>query len=80
MADGVGWVPIEAKVAACDGQVRRDGKFFVLFWLQQGTVITNAQVQSSPGHFCHPVAYPGEQRQFAWFGFRNQRLMPHSRL
>ena len=66
MADGLGRVPIEAEVAAVDGEIGSDGQLFAGAKAEQGAVVTNAQPQREVRRFERAGANPGQQRQLAW--------------
>jgi hypothetical protein len=47
MADGFGLMPVEAEVAAGDGEVGGDGEFFAGTRAEQGAVVADAESQGA---------------------------------
>jgi hypothetical protein len=43
MADGLGWVPVKAEVAAGDGEIGRNREFFIRSGTKEGAVVANAE-------------------------------------
>jgi hypothetical protein len=67
MADGFGWVPIEAEVAAGDGEVGGDGQFLAWTQADEGAVVANAQAQTATGDVWRSGANLGEKSSFSLF-------------
>jgi hypothetical protein len=63
MADCLGSVPVEAKVAAGDGEIGGDGQLLAWAEAKQGAVVANAQPQPGSGRFGRASANSGEQGQ-----------------
>jgi hypothetical protein len=79
MANRFRLVPVEAKVTACDRQIRRHGHFLALSWSQQSAIVAYAQAKATlcgPG--C-PLPNHGKQGEFACRtkGARMGRFYPH---
>jgi hypothetical protein len=65
MADGLGRMPVEAKVAAGDGEVGGDGQFFAGTRTDQGAVVADAQAENCSGGPARTAANQAQQSQFA---------------
>ena len=70
MADGLGRVPVEAEVAAGDGEVGGDGQVVAGVGAEEGAVVADAQKQVGVGCLSRAGANPGEQGQLAGGGRR----------
>ena len=79
MADGLGRVPVEAEVAAGDGEVGGDGQLLAGSKVEQGAVVADAQAQRGTRRSGRAGANPGEQRQLARFAGtrRFHAIRPH---
>ena len=62
MADGFRRVPIEAEVAAGDGEIGGDGQFLAGAQAEQGAVVADAQPQRGIRRSGRAGANPGQQR------------------
>ena len=65
MADGFGRMPVEAEVAAGDGEVGGDGQLFAGTRTEQGAVVADAQTEGGSGGLARTPADPAQQSQFA---------------
>jgi hypothetical protein len=68
MADGLGRVPVEAEMAAGDGEVGGDGQFFTAPWTEKGAVIADAEPKRCAGRLAGSGADVADQVQFAGIG------------
>jgi hypothetical protein len=80
MADGFRLVPVEAKVAARDGEVGRDGQFLTGPRSQESTVVSDTETQAdSPGGATGAVPYLTQEGELTAFhhGSRMGLLSAH---
>jgi uncharacterized protein len=68
VADGFGRMPVEAEVAAGDGEIGGDGQFLARAQAEQGAVVADAEAQSAAGHLRRATADLAEQGQFTLLG------------
>ena len=65
MADGFGRVPVEAEVAAGDGEVGGDGQLFATARTEQGAVVADAEVDRAERGLSRAASDLAEQGLFA---------------
>jgi len=80
MANGFGRVPVEAEVAAGDGEVGGDGEFFAGTGTEQGAVVADAEAQEARGGLCRAAADLAEQGQFPELAYVQRDGLPRSHL
>jgi hypothetical protein len=76
MADGFGRVPVEAEVAAGDGEVGGDGQFFAGTRTEQGAVVADAEAEDGAEGLGCAAADLAEQSQFAAMAVAWQGIGP----
>ena len=69
MGDGFRLLPVEAEVAAGDGEVGCDGDFLATARAKQGAVVADAKAQHAQGGLRRTAADVAEQGQFTRLGF-----------
>ena len=65
MTDRFGRVPVEAEVAASDGEVGSDGQLLAGPKPEQGAVVADTQPQAAASGLRRPAANLGKQGQFS---------------
>jgi hypothetical protein len=71
-------VPVEAEVAAGDGEVGGDGQFFATAWAEQSAVVADSEAQGAQRGLRRTIADVAEQGLFTWFAFDNGTGRPGS--
>jgi hypothetical protein len=69
MADGFRLMPVEAEVAAGDGEVSGDGQFLATARAEQGAVVADAKTEGAQGGLRRTAADLAKQGQFTRLGF-----------
>ena len=65
MSDRLGRVPVQEKMAAFDGEIGGDGKFFAGAGPEQGAIVPDAESNLRPGQKGGAAANPVEQGELA---------------